>query len=305
MLEILKISENKLQILNRPEPNCWINASNPSEEDIITLRTFFDIPEELLTSLKDIDEVPILEDYPNFTFIIIRAPYNNLQNDLEYFSVPVGIFINKHMVLTLSYFDNDVIPKLKTQRFEFHKTQLAFRLLLIAARLYLTYLNEIKKKMYALENQLEQSQKNKIVLDLLDIEKSLVYFSTSLKSNEILVNRIARDKSLLKTPADRKMIADVADENLQAIEMTHTYSSILGETLDAFASVISNNLNIVMKILAVLTIVISLPTLVVSIYGMNIPVPFQSSPHIFPIVMGVSGFLGLLSIIFFWRMKFF
>ncbi|MDD5253669.1 MAG: magnesium transporter CorA family protein [Candidatus Nanoarchaeia archaeon] len=305
MIEILEISENELIILNKTKKNCWINVFSPTEEEIQKLKKIIDIPEELLTSLKDIAEIPTIEEYPKFTFIIIRSPYNNLRDDYEYYTVPVGIFLTDNLVLTLYYHENDVIPKLKKQRFPFRKTQLIFRLLLTSARLYLSYLNEINQKIYAIEKALEKSQKNEAIMRLLDIEKSLVYFSTSLKSNEILVERIEKEKILIKTYEDKKMIEKVIDENKQAIEMTKTYSSILVNTLDAFASVISNNLNIVMKFLAAVTIIIAIPTLIASVYGMNIGLPFQGSPQAFLIVIMMS-LVGVLAAIFiFWKKKFF
>ncbi len=305
MIEILKLSEDKLEILETPVDNCWINVISPTEEDIFKLKTIIDVPEETLLSLKDIDEIPVIEQNGKYTFIIIRTPYNNLDNELEYYTVPLGIFILENFVVTICYYENDTLTKLKSQRFPFRKTQLAFRLLLVSARLYLTYLKEINKKMYAIELELEKSQKNRIIMQLLEIEKSLVYFNTSLKSNEILIERIAKDSILIKTNEDKALIEDVMDENKQAIEMTNIYSDILSNTLDAFASLISNNLNIVMKLLASITIVLSLPTLVASVYGMNIELPFQHSPQAFSIVMTFSFLLSIICVVLFWKKNFF
>jgi magnesium transporter len=305
MIEILQISEKELVTLNKPKKNCWINVFNPTEEEIQKLKKIINIPEELLTSLKDIEEIPTIEEYEKFIFMIIRTPYNNLRDDYEYYTVPVGIFITDNLVLTLYYHENDVIPKLKKQRFPFRKTQLIFKLLLTSARLYLTYLSEINKKIYAIEKALEKSQKNEAIMKLLDIEKSLVYFSTSLKSNGILAERIEKERILIKTKEDKKLIEKVIDENKQAIEMTKTYSSILVNTLDAFASIISNNLNIVMKFLAAVTIIIAIPTLIASVYGMNINLPFQSDIHAFLIVMIISLIGTLAAVFIFLKKKFF
>jgi len=305
MLEILRVSEKGLQVLEKVESDCWINVVSPTEDDLKKLKQIIDIPNELLVSLQDIEEVPVIESYENFNFILIKTPYNNIQNELEYYSVPIGIFMTNYFVITVCYHDNDVLHKLKSQRFSFRKTQLAFRLLLVSARLYLNYLTEIKKKMYEIEKQLEKSQKNKVIMQLLEIEESLVYFSTSLKSNEILLERILQEGTLIKRPEDKKLIASAIDENKQAIEMTYTYSNILSNTLDAFASIISNNLNLVMKVLASVTVVLSLPILVASIYGMNIKLPFQTSPHAFIIVMVISFLLSILAVLFLWRNNYF
>jgi magnesium transporter len=306
MIQILKPSEEKLEILEKPVPNCWINVVSPTDEELAQIKTLIDVPDELLRSLKYIDKIPEIEKNEKFTFLIIRTPYNNLKVDLEYFTVPVGIFVTNDLVMTVCFFDNDVIERLKTQRFPFRKTQLAFRLLLISAKLYLTYLNEIKKKIYDIEFlQLGNSLKNKEILELMQLQQSLVYFNTSLKSNEILIERTAKDGILIKTPSDKILIEHVVDENKQAIEMTNIYSNILSNTIEACASLISNNLNMVMKVLTSLTIIVALPTLVASIYGMNMALPLQDSPYAFPSVILFSFALCIVVIIFLWKKKFF
>ncbi|NTV23551.1 MAG: magnesium transporter CorA family protein [Nanoarchaeota archaeon] len=305
MLEILRITQEKLEVLEKPEPDCWINVSLPTDEELAEIKRIANVPEEVLSTLKDKDEIPIIEQFDSFTFMIIRAPYNNLSNDLEYFSVPVGIIITKDIVITLSYFDNDVVPKLKTQRFAFRKTQLTFRLLLTSARLFLNYLNEINKKMHVIETKLEQSQQNKVIMQMLEIQQSLVFFSTSLKSNDILLERIYQEKLMIKTAEDKRMLEKAIDENKQAIEMTYTYSNILSNTLDAFASIISNNLNIYMKVLAGITIIISIPTLIASFYGMNIPLPYQNSSHALAIVVGLCIAISAIVGFILWKKKFF
>src|SRR3989338_3515515 len=181
MIEILRPSPEKLEVLAKAESNCWVNVTNPTPEEIQKLRKIIDIPEDLLVSLKDKEEVPVIDEYEAFTFIIIRAPFNNIGIDLEYYPVPIGIFATSEMVMTVTFFENDTIPKLKSQLFPFRKTQLVFRLLLVSARLYLNHLKEMQMKMYAIEQQLEQSQKNAVIMQFLELEKSLVYFSTSLE----------------------------------------------------------------------------------------------------------------------------
>lgn len=305
MIEFFKMTPKGWVSIDKPQPKCWINVSNPSEHDVKVVKSIVNVPKDLLLSLRDINEIPCVEHYKKFTFIIIKTPFNNIHNDYEYSAVPVGIIITKDMVITFSYFENDAIPKLKTKKFPFRRAQLVFRLLMVSARLYLSYLTEMNDKMNALENHLEQSQRNKIIMDLLEIEKSLVRFSTSLRSNEILLERIIQERILIKKPEDEKLIHRVLDENKQAIEMTYTYSNILSNTLDAFASIISNNLNIVMKVLASITILLALPTLVASIYGMNIELPYQHHPHAFAIVMGISLLTSAVALLFLWKNNYF
>ncbi len=303
MLEILRHSNGKLETLAEPEKECWINVASPTDEEIKRLKSIINIPDEILPSLKDIDEVPIFERHEKFIFIITRAPYNNLNNEFEYYTVPVGIFISDDYVVTLSYFENDAIERVKSQTFPLGKKQIAFNLFLVSAKLYLSYLNEIKKKMYALELTLEKSQKNQVIMQLLELEKSLVYFNTSLTSNDILIRAIAKDGKLVKAYDEMRLIQKIAYETKQGIEMTTIYSNILSNTLDAFASVISNNLSIVIKILTSITIVLSLPTLIASVYGMNIELPFQHLSNAFLIIMLMSFGISFLSVILLWRYR--
>src|SRR3989344_4599040 len=162
MIEILRPTQAKLEVLDKIEKNCWVNVISPTDEEIAKIKKMLDIPEELLVTLKDIDEVPTIENYERFVFITIRTPFNNLKNELEYYTVPLGIFSTADYVLTISFFENDVISKLKTQKFSFRKTQLVFRLLLVSARLYLSYLSGLKNRMYKAESKLAVSQKNEI-----------------------------------------------------------------------------------------------------------------------------------------------
>jgi magnesium transporter len=305
MIEILKPSEQGTCVLGKPESECWINVVSPTEEEITQLKAYVDIPEELLHSLKDKDEIPAIIQTEQFTFLIIRTPFNNPQIELEYFTVPVGIFMTKQLIVTVCYFENDTIAKLKTRKFDFRKTQLVFRLLLVSARLYLNYLSDINKKIYSIEAALEQTQKNKAIMELLELQKDLVYFSTSLKSNEILIERILKDNVLIRTADDKRLLEKVIDENTQAIEMTSIYSNILTSTMDAFTSIISNNLNMVIKMLTSLTVVIAIPTLIASIYGMNVKLPFQDHPHAFMIVIIISFVISSASGYYLWKKNFF
>lgn len=168
--------------------------------------------------------------------------------------------------------------------------------------MYLQYLRIIDKKSEVVERELHKSQRNQELIELLELEKSLVYFTTSLRSNEMVLEKLLRSEKIKKYPEDTDLLEDVITENKQAIEMANIYSGILSGTMDAFASVISNNLNIVMKFLATITIVMSIPTMVASFYGMNVNsagMPFASSPYGFVIVLGFAALLsGLVALIF-------
>jgi magnesium transporter len=314
MIEILRPTKDGLQRLEKIERDCWVNVVSPTPEELTLIRSMLDIPEETMSALQDIDEVPALEHYEKFTSIIIRAPFDKPNDDLEYATVPVGIFSTNHFVLTISFFENDTLENLKKQKFTFRKTQLLFKLLLISSKLYLSYLVKLKNMMYTIESQLAYTQKNEVIMKYLKLQKSLVYFDTSLQANNILIQRIAEEGEgkeitrygiVIRTREDKELIRKVIDENNQAIHMIEIYSNILSNTMDAFTSIISNNLNVVIKILTSVTIVLAFPTMVASIYGMNIELPFQHSPQAFTIVMGLSFLLSVISIWTLWKLDYF
>ena len=304
MLEILKISPEEIRAIDKIEENCWINVIQPTEEEIEKLRKIIDIPEEILTSLKDIDEIPAVEEYPSYSFIIIRTPYNNPKSDLTYTTHPLGIFLHDRFVLTMCYEKNDVVDKLKTTPFNFKKSQFVLRLLLKSSRIFLTYLKELHKKMILCEEQLEVSQKNKVIMMFLELEKSFVYFDTSLKSNYILIEKLLKNDRLLKHKENTALMEQIVEETRQGIQMVEVYSNILSNTLDAFASIISNNLNIVMKTLTSLTLIFNIPILFASIYGMNVEIPYQHSSYAFVGIMAFSLLISFLAVYIFTRKKY-
>ena len=306
MIEIFKPNIGKLEVLDKPVKKTWINISSPDENDILNLKSIIDIPEEVLFSLKDIDEIPTIEEHTNFTFIIIRTPQKNSNgNELEYSTVPLGIILSEDYMISICFAKNDVIERLKCQKFGFKETKPILRLLLLSAKLYLNYLKEINKEIYIIQKDLERSTKNEEIIKLLGLEKSLVYFNTSLKSNTLLIKRLSKNEKIIKSYESKKIMENIIDENIQASEMTAIYSNILSSMMDAFASVISNNLNTVIKLLTSITIILMIPTLAASIYGMNVPLPFQNSPHAFLITMIISLFFSVLGILIFWRRELF
>ena len=189
MIEIFKFSNNMLQQLDKPESDCWINVVKPTEEELSGLRTLIEIPEEVILSLQDKEEMPTVEIRKKHVFIILRTPNKN--SDLNYITVPLGIILTEDYVITLCFHNNDMIEKLKHNFKAHNKKELALNLMLMCSRIYLNYLGEINNMIDNLETQLYKSQKNKEIAKLLGLEQSLVYFSTSLESNEILVKKIA------------------------------------------------------------------------------------------------------------------
>jgi magnesium transporter len=316
MIEILKFSEHGLQKHERPTKDAWINVVNPDAYEIKYLAEICKIKEveyqefkDDINSLQDMEEIPFMEKYRQEYFIITRTPHKLKSEDpeskyksaVEYITIPLGIMINKDYIITISFRDNENIDTLKNKKFKHEKALVLLKLLLVSSKTYIKYLKEIDAKIKTIEEKFESVQRNKEISDLLDLKKSLVYFNTSLKSDQILLEKIARNKDFVNSEDDKDVIDDVIDENRQAIVVTAIYKTIIADATDLFNSVTSNNLNKTLKLLTSITIVIAIPTLVASIYGMNVSLPFDHNKFAFIIVMGIIAILSTLGVIILWK----
>ncbi len=301
MLEIHKSVDGKLKRLDRPVSGAWINLEMPAHEELERARKFVNIPDDVISSLKDLDELSRTEEYDDFILIIFRMAYKSeKEGKVEYTTIPFGILIYANYLVTISFFENETISSFKSNGVHTSKKiRATLKLMLQASKTYLRYLKEISRKNQAIQKALEKSLKNEELTQLLTLENSLVFFSTSLRSNSILIEKLTNRNVFNQFEEDRDLLEDVMIENKQALEVTKIYSDILSGTMNAFASIISNNLNIVMKTLTSVTILLMIPTLIASIYGMNIPVPFEDSPDAFLIVILISFLIGLIGVILF------
>ncbi len=257
------------------EEGCWINVVNPDEREINSLIHQFSLEQDFIRAALDEEESSRIEAEDGNTLIILDAPVAERQDDeIAYYTLPLGILVTSSCVITvslrenaiLSEFAEGVVKGVQTNL----KTQFVLRLILRVAQRFLQFLKQIDKLSSSLEKQLRKSMKNKELINLLDVEKSLVYFSTSLKADETTLEKLMRGKYIKLYEDDQDLLEDVLIEIKQSIEMSSIYLNILSGTMDAFASVISNNLNIVMKALASVTIVISVPNIIAGFYGMNV-----------------------------------
>jgi len=194
---------------------------------------------------------------------------------------------------------------MKTHKFKLKGMNPLLNMFLASARIYLNHLKEINKEMYATQENLEKSTTNAEIMQLLELEKSLIFFSTSLRSNQLILERMSKYRGIAKVYENRELCEDVMQENKQAISMTKIYSIVLTTMMDAFGTVVSNNLNRVMRALTSVTIILIIPTLVASVYGMNVDLPFQNHPQAFWIVIIISFIFSICGIIFFWRKELF
>ena len=282
MLEFYKTFGTETKKIDKPEPGSWISAIAPTEEEKNYLIEEMGILPEFVKSSLDAEEsshIDYDEDY-NQTLVIVDYPSAEEVEDgydknmLQYTTLPLGIVIMKGYVVTISLYENLNIDDMAQGRIKGVNTDLKTRFLLLLllriSQRYLIYLRQIDRISSRTEQRLHKSMQNKELIQMLGLEKSLVYFSTSLKTDEITLNKIMRGKAIKLYDEDQYLLDDVLIEIHQAIEMCNIYSNILSGTMDAFASVISNNLNIVMKVLTVITIVMAIPNIIFSFYGMNV-----------------------------------
>jgi magnesium transporter len=301
MIEIMKCTNGELKKLQKPTKDCWINMVSPTQTELKAIEKYVKIPKDIMHSVKDKDELSSIDEYDEegIHFVLIRVPVRS-SNTLDYSTVPLGILRTKKYIITLSYFHNDVVEQFKTKKiYTAKQREFGLKLLLTSTESYLNYLREVNKKIYTIRKDLQKSLKNKNLMKLLDIEKSLVYFNTSLKANKNLVERMKKEKLFKKVHED--LLEEVIEEYDQALEMTKIYTGILTGMMDGFSSVISNNMNATMKFLASITLILMLPTLISSIYGMNIGLPFQNDPNAFLLIILGSILLSVLAIVFFWK----
>lgn len=290
-------------------PNCWINIECPTETEKKYLLDELQIPEAFYNDIEDIDERPRIEIENGWTLIILRIPVNSNDVKLPFLTIPVGIIFKGAICVTVSFHQTemltDFVAYTKRKRINIKDNfDLVLKLLLSSSVWYLKYLKQVNQKIKLAENNLEQSIKNEELQALLQIEKCLVFFMTSLKGNDILLHRIRNIKSQ-KEHFDPELLEDVEIELRQAQETTNIYSDILTGTMDAYASVISNNMNTIMKQLTSISIILMIPTLIASLYGMNVPNNLENNPYGIWIVISVSFLLSVFGVFLFKRKRWF
>ena len=310
MKRIYLTVDNHLTEINTLEKGCWVHLHNPTREEIDGLNARFHLDPTYLQAALDEEESARIERDGEQTLIIVDIPYiDDGETGAAYTTIPMGIIIVDDVIITVSTRESTVITDFTEERIRgfwtFKRTRFLLQILQRTASRYLTYLKQIDKSSQFIQKRLEKDMRNQELLQMMKLEKSLVFFSTSLKGNEMVMERMMRMEMLRKYPDDSDLLEDVIIENKQAMEMCSIYRNIISSTMDAFASIISNNLNIVMKILTSLTVVLSIPTLFASLWGMNVGVPFQSNPYGFWIVIAITIVASLAAFVVLWRRKLF
>jgi len=298
MLTGYKVLNNKIVSCDDIDEAKWINIINPSQEEIQKAIEEIGIFPEFMRYPLDEEEPSRVERDEGQLLITIRIPDPRHEKDMvKYETIPLGIIVLGPRVITVcvkepSFLEDLALIKDAPKLLEDH-IRFVFHIFLRTANMYLRGLRLIDRLTTEYEEELHRSLRNQELIKLLNLEKSLVYFNTSLKANDLVMARLQSGRFLPVSEENEELLEDAQIENQQAIEMAKIFSDILSGMMDAYASVISNNLNIVMKFLTAVTIVLMLPNLIASIYGMNIPLPLQNSPYAFVIVMGFALFLAI------------
>ena len=308
LIQVYKLVTGKISKIDYIEKECWVNIVNPSKDDIPLLAQHFGIPNDFLTASLDIDETARVEVEDNATLIIVKVPFFDEHNpDIPYYTLPIGIILVGTLLITAcakegtvlnEFIENSVKNVTTVNRIKF-----ILQIILRALMLYLQFLKQINNAANMIQKKLEQESKNKQLIKLLNIEKSLVYFTTSLKTNGLMLERLRRLGIFQGNDDIEDLFEDIVIENRQANEMANVYSDILSGMMDAFASVISNNLNITIKFLTSMTIIITIPGTIAAFYGMNVQLPLQSHPHGFLLVVLSCMLLSVVAVIVFVKKK--
>lgn len=305
MLTIYKTTEQGLEQLESIANGTWVKAIDPTPEEVQKL-VDWGIDADYINYSLDLDEMPRMERDEDYTFILIRIPHSQPDSDIPYTTIPLGIMIKGNIIVTICRYEKDMFKVLANGKYRLLKTGKRYRfalyIFLETATRYLTHLREINRITEVVEDQLQKSTRNREVLELLKYQKSLTYFATALRSNEVMMERVQRTQIFNYYEEDQDLLEDVLTENQQAIQMTNINTEILSSMMDAFASIISNNLNGVMKVLAALTIILNLPTIVAGFYGMNVKLPGEDHPLAFLTVFGIAiGLTAIATLIFYKR----
>ena len=308
MIQYYKTVEG--QLLEQPcaSPGTWIHLNRPTKEEIEEVCAQTGVLVDLLTAALDEEEAARIDREDEQTLVLVDIPVVEPEGtSFVYNTLPLGIVLLENMVITVCLEDTTIIDDFMENRVRgfdtCKKTRFVLQLLYRTSTKFLQYLRQIDKASTQVEAALHKSMKNRELIQMLKLEKSLVYFSTSLKGNEVVLEKMLKTNFIKRYPDDEDLLEDVIIENKQAIEMAAIYRDILTGTMDAFASVISNNLNIVMKLLTSITIIMAVPTMVSSLWGMNVPVPFQSVSTGFYIVLGIALVITAIVAVVLWRKK--
>lgn len=308
MIHSFRIEEHKTIAVDKPASGTWVNVLPPlKQEEFSELSNALDIPIDFLKDSLDIDERSRYEIEDETKLIVIKTPTENNsfnESDAFYITIPICIILTDKQIVTVNSFENEAIKKFLNSFPNRRPDKINMMVLKVFEKItanFQEHLKEINQRRNTLEQRLYDSNRNEELLQLMRIQKSLVYFLTALRSNELLMLKLARTDFLKLSETEKDFLDDLVIETSQALETAQTYTNILSSTMDAYASIISNNQNAVLKRLSTLTIFLSIPVFIASVYGMNVPLPFQDSHFAFWIPLAFS--LIILAYVIFYFFK--
>ena len=312
MYKILKSSNTGVDELDIEdmEKGSWIDIVSPSAEEIDEIAKATQISKDFLTAALDREEKARTEIDEEQLLVVIDIPF--FRSNKDYDTLPLGIIVTKEVIVTVCLESNAVTSGFNAKTYKmfstYKKTRFLFQILYKSATLYLKYIRNIMRRTDDLEQHLRQAMENSKLFSMLDLQKSLTYFTTSLRSNYMVTEKLLRLRTTPQTQQliklyeeDEDLLDDVIVEYKQAIEMVEMYSHIVQSMMEVFASIISNNLNLVMRFLASVTIILAIPTFISGLWGMNVPVPFAAMSHGFYIVFGIACMVSLLTGFWLWK----
>ncbi len=298
MLTIYKTDDERIHTCSEFSGDCWIHLTAPNAQELSWVINNTNVASDFLHASLDDEERSRIEKEDEQTLIVVdTALLDAPDGDADVTTLPLGIILLENCIITVCLkdtplmrdFENGIVRSFSTKK----RSRFVLQILYRNAARFLHLLRRIDKRSSDFEKELHKTMKNKDLISMLKLEKSLVYISTSLKGNEVVLERLLRMSFIRKYPDDTDLLEDVIIENKQAMEMCTIYRDILSGTMNAFASVISNNLNVFMKALTIITVILTIPTLIASLWGMNVPVPLEGHPFGFWIVLGISVVLSL------------
>jgi magnesium transporter len=314
MVRYFTKADNRVVELDNPYPRCWAHLSPPFRDgELHEFAETHDIPLDFLVDSLDIDERSRYEREEDVRLILINSPVENVSlledNDAIYVTAPIGIVLTPEITVTVTSAKETILQLFVDERIRAFdpadESMFVLRILEQNVFRFTSFLRELNKRRNVIERELYDSSRNKELRNLLAIEKSLVFFVNSLSTNELLKMKMKRTDFLGIRNDEIKsdLFEDIIIDNSQALEMSNIYTNILGGTMDAYSSIISNNLNVVIQRLTFITIVLTVPTLVASLFGMNVQLPFSDKPWAFGAVLGISVVFSLLFVVYFQRKK--
>ena len=310
MIKIYLTKDGKLETIDKPQKGCWINLVHPTEKELQEIEDKYHIESDDLRAPLDEEEASRFTKEDDYTLVLVDIPTIEEKNGKNRFStIPMGIIVASGALITVClentpvlHFNNKASKTINTNL----KTRMLLQILLENAKLYLKYLRQINKESEQLEIELKRSIENPVLLEMMDLGRSLLYFTTSLKGNNAVLEKLNKVSSVTRYEEDEDLFEDVMIESKQASEMADTYSGVINGMMDAYSSIISNNMNVIQKFIAIAAVVISIPSMVFDAYGMNIEgVPFENSPKAFVIIVILALLASFLVYQYFKRKQMF